>query len=260
MTGAFVADDSYLLEYTTDASCTSLDMTAVTGLPATLPWSESNRVVYLPADAATTGNNLVVGDVCPHLSLSPEGGDFRPSKAFEASQATFTCQIDGYRLLMLPFAAILPEGVKAYTIGTDMVLTEVESISAHQPVLVEAQGEITLTGSGEVSYTASSLSDFMRGSYTQRSLYAGDYLLGQQNGEWGLIRQSKAAQLQPFGVYAQPSSTASFLPLDFSAMGIESVGMAPMQRDMPVYNVMGQRVGPDYKGIVIVGGKKMWRR
>lgn len=260
MTGAFVADDGYLLEYTTDASCTSLDMTAVTELPATFPWEESNRIIYLPEETVTTGNNLVIGNVCPNLVLSPEGGDFRPFKAFNATQASYTCLVEGYRLLMLPFAANVPEGIKAYNVSKDMVVTETESIAVHQPVLIEAEGEVTFTGSGEVAYDTSALTDFLRGTYVQKSVYAGDYLLGQQNGQWGLVRQTSTSMLTPFGVYAQPSSTASFLPLDFSAMGIESVEDTSAQRDQPVFNTMGQRVDADYKGIVIVGGKKMWRK
>lgn len=260
MTGAFVADDGHLQDYIRDAACTSLDLTAVTELPASPGWAETNRIIYLPESSATVGNNLVVADVCSSLVLSPAGGDFRPAKAFTASQATFTCLVEGCRLLMLPFAAGVPEGVKAYFVSSDRVVTPVETIAAHQPVLIEAEGEVTFTGSGEVSYAVSPLTDFLRGSYTQRRIYAGDYLLGKQGDEWGFVRQTSATTLAPFGVYAQSSSTASFLPLDFSATGIATVEVAPSQQQQPVYNIMGQRVASDYKGLVIVGGQKIWRK
>lgn len=260
MSGAFVADDGYLLDYTADATCTSLDMTSVTGLPEALPWAETNRVVYLAEGSTTTGNNLVIGNECRQLLLSSEGGDFRPAKAFQATQASFTCTVDGYRMLMLPFAAQVPEGANVYKVSGDMKVTELESVVAHQPILVAAQGEVTFVGSGDVSYATSALTDVFRGTYIHRNLYAGDYLLGQQDGQWGFIRQTATSVLTPFDVYATPTATSTFLPLDFSATAIDVVELNPVQRDQPVYNTMGQRVGADYKGLVIVGGKKVWRK
>lgn len=261
MTGAFIADDGFLLDYTVDTNCTSLDMTAVTELPATLPWSETNRMIYLSEVATTEGCNLVVGNECQRLVLSSVGGDFRPAKSFTATHAIFTCEVDGYRLLMLPFAADVPQGIKVYAITGDICVTEeLTTIPAHQPVLVEAQGEVVFTGAGEVSYSTSGLTESLRGTYVKRNVYPGDYLLGCQNGEWGLVRQTSSSELMPFDVYAQPSSTDSFLPFDFSAMGIDKKTFAPVLRNMPIFNIMGQQVDDNYKGIVIIDGKKVIRK
>ena len=260
LNGAFVADDSYVLDYTSDPSCTSIDMVAVTELPETFGWEETNRIIYLPEGCATTGNNLVVGDVCPHLVLSSEAGDFHPSKPFMATKVTYTFTVDGFRMLMLPFAAGIPEGVKAYSVSTDMVVQEVDSVKPHQPILIEAQGEVTFTGEGKVAFGVSSSDNAMRGVYTQIPLYAGDYLLGMQDGKWGLVRQTSANTLLPFGVYAQPASSESFIPFDLSATGIQEITVSPTLQDAPAYNIMGQRVDADYKGIVIVEGKKMIRK
>ncbi len=256
LSGAYVADDGYLLDYMSDMACTSLDLSEVTELPATFNDITSNRVVYVAEESNVIGHNVVVGSVCPQLLLSTDGGDFRPSKAFSATQAEFTCTVDGYRLLMLPFAAEIPEDVKVYTLSSDLVAEEVMSIQAHQPVLVEAHGEVTFKGSGEVAYATSPLSDMLRGNYTTTTIYAGDYLLGIEDGEPVFLRQTETRELQPFGVYAKLSSTTNVVPIIIPAHDISEVEVSTRLENEPRYNVTGQRVDADYKGIVIIKGKK----
>ncbi len=41
---------------------------------------------------------------------------------------------------------------------------------------------------------------------------------------------------------------------------IDAIDGEPVNADLPAYNLAGQRVGKDYKGIVIVGGKKILRK
>ncbi len=42
--------------------------------------------------------------------------------------------------------------------------------------------------------------------------------------------------------------------------GIEETVIEPVRRSTPVYNLQGIPVGEDYKGVVIINGKKVWRR
>jgi len=44
------------------------------------------------------------------------------------------------------------------------------------------------------------------------------------------------------------------------ADGIESVKTAAVKADAAAYNLAGQKVAADYKGLVIVDGKKMIRK
>lgn len=258
LSGAYVADDSNILDYTTDPACTSIDLTATTALPDALPWLVGqNRVVYVGESSPLTGNN-VVNTTCGTLTLSTDGGSFRPARPFTADAATFTCTVDGCRLLMLPFEATVPDGVKAYTLAADMTLQPVTTIPAHQPVVVEAQGEITFTGSGEVSYVVSPLDGLLRGTYTGTDLYTGDYVLARNGEDWGLVRLSAAATLSPFDVYAAPATTAAFIPIDFSTSGITT----PTNPDAApyLYNIMGQRIATPQKGIIIKNGRKYVQR
>lgn len=242
LTGAYVADDSNVLEFKEDESCVSLDLTEVTELPAALPWLEgTNRVAYVAEGSTIAADNVVKGTVCQSLKLSADGGDFRPVTAFTADQATMTVNVEGARMLMLPFAAEVPEGVKAYTIMDDQTLQEVTTIAAHQPVLVEATGLVTFRGTGDVSYASSPLDASLRGTYVQLPLYVGDYVLGAQDGQWGWMRLTAASTLSPFDVYAQLDSKEAFISLGLTATGIVDV-TADETSDVAYYDLQGRRI------------------
>ena len=134
------------------------------------------------------------------------------------------------------------------------------SVPAHEPVLIDAAGEVTLTGSGEISYSSSPLSAAIRGSYTSVPLYAGDYVLGQQDGKWGFVRLTENATLSPFGAYAHPTSAEAFLPLDLTPSGINDVQATTNNTRHTTYNLMGQKVSEHARGIIIKNGKKLLRR
>ena len=262
LSGAYVADDSYVMEYTADEACTSLDLTNVTDLPTTLPWLTGTNRVALVTEGSTLAEitNVVAGANCQNLVLKADNGSFRPSKTFTANTASVTCSINGLRMLMLPFEAAVPQGITAYVINDDRTLQSVVTITAHQPVLVAGNGEYTFVGTGDVSFATSPLDANYRGTYTQIPLYEGDYVLGQEQGVWGFTRLTDKGVLMPFDVYAQfPASVESFLPLDLTNTGISDV----VERSVfssAVYNVMGQRVSGAKKGLIIQNGKLLIKR
>ena len=223
LSGAYVGDDSNVLEFSTDPSCTSIDMTAVTDLPPTLPWLEgSNRVVYVAGDSPLTGSNVVRDGVCEQLTVNEAWGPFRPATPFTATTASYTCMVDGQHIVQLPFEAAVPEGVRVYTLTEDLMPVAVTTVPANQPVLVErlrvgdgtsgmAQGEVTFVGSGEVSYAPCALTD-------------------------------------------------AVLPID-TATGITHHPTPITQHPSPnSFNLQGQRVGAGYRGFVIRNGKKYLNR
>ncbi len=160
LSGAYVADDGYVLDFSADPSCTSIDMTAVTGLPTALPWMEgTNCVVYVSDDSELSGTNVVKEGVCASLAIDESFGAFHPAQAFTATQASYTCTVDGQHIVQLPFQATVPEGVNVYTLTDDLTPVAVTTIPANQPLLVEGQGEVTFLGSGDVVYIACPISD-----------------------------------------------------------------------------------------------------
>lgn len=242
LTGDYTADDSNMMEYTQDQACTSLNLAGVAGLPAELPWLDGkNRVVYVAEECTIATDNVVKGSVCQSLKLSDNGGIFRPATAFTANEALLTVDVAGARMLMLPFAANVPEGVKAYTVSNDFICQETTIIAAHQPVLVEATGLVTFKGSGAVAYATSPLDAPLRGTYAGLPLFAGDYILGQKDGQWGWVRQTAVSTLAPFDAYAQISSQESFIPLNLTT-AIEDIDVASPSLATEYYDLQGRRI------------------
>ena len=259
LSGDYVEDDSYVQEFISDTLCTSLDMTACNDCPSSFPWLQgTNRVVWLPETSSEGGANLIHTDLCHRLELSTEGGAFRPARSFHADEILFTTTVRGCRLLMLPFNAVIPEGAKAYSIDGDLSLTQLRSIPAHTPVLIEAQGEVVFTGQGEVGYLTSPLTNMFRGTYTPIPLYAGDYLLAYQNGQWGFRRLDATTTLGVFDVYASLDSQAAFVPIASDALGITTI---TSENTMPAkfFDLQGRQIFtlPMKPGVYIKNGKKI---
>jgi len=278
LSGDYVKDDSYVQEYTSDARCTSLDLTACVGSPSQFPWLQgTNRVVWLPDVSFVGGANLVHDSLCHRLELSTEGGDFRPKQAFTAIEASLTTTIEGCRMLMLPFTAAIPEGVVVYGYeaidngnNDDYVLSRMYTIPAHYPVVVMGNGMVTFTGEGEVTFAKSPLADRLRGTYTAIPLYAGDYVLAEQDGQWGFRRLEQSATLQPFDVYASLPSQEAFIPFPFDETGIREINQgndwqSDNQADgerlkgtiFQCFDLAGRRVAVPMKGVYIKNGKKI---
>ena len=64
--------------------------------------------------------------------------------------------------------------------------------------------------------------------------------------------------------YLVPTSPSGFLTFvigdEDETTTINAVDAAGMDDDTPVYNLAGQKVGKDYKGVVIVNGRKVVRK
>lgn len=257
LSGGYVEDDGNVLEYSSDANCVSLDMSKVTDLPVTLPWLSGNRIVYVAQDVNLTNANVVRGDSCSRLTLTPDGGDFRPMRAFAAHQAELTLDVDEYSFVMVPFNASVPAGTEVYVVTSELGLERTDTILAHTPVVIKGQGTVTIKGSGNVSYRSLALSAMFRGVYLESSLRIGDYVLDCQDGRWGFRRITSATVLNPFGVYAQLSSKESFIPLQGDVLKVDL--FTRPKAEQTVYDLMGRKVvgGNLSPGIYIINGRKV---
>ena len=161
LSGKFVADDSNVLEFSSDPACTSMDLTAVTDLPATLPWiGGNNRVIYVAANTDLSGDNVVKDGTCASLVVNEAWGAFRPALPFTVTNAAYTCTVSGQHIVQLPFQAAIPENVIVYTLTEDLQPVAVSGmVPANQPVLIEAKGEVTFRGAGEINPVPCLLSD-----------------------------------------------------------------------------------------------------
>jgi hypothetical protein len=106
---------------------------------------------------------------------------------------------------------------------------------------VEATGLVTFKGSGAVAYATSPLDAPLRGTYAGLPLFAGDYILGQKDGQWGWVRQTAVSTLAPFDAYAQISSQENFIPLNLTT-AIEDIDVASPSLATEYYDLQGRRI------------------
>ena len=217
--GNYTDDDSQLLDCLEDQTTTAIDMTGVHNFDTLgqQPANE-NMLTYVADGMNMEGKNIVAGTQCKQLQLSAQGGNFRVLHPFTTLEARMQCRITGARMLLLPFNAAVPEGVKAYRIaygsGDSMTAEPIETIAAGEPALVMGNGMFTFEGSGTVDSPAKPGDEHFRGTFSAIPLGAGCYVLRQQNGQWGFARLEENATLSPFDAWLLPdASSESFLPV-----------------------------------------------
>ena len=188
----------------------------------------------------------------------------------------------GATTLVLPFNASLPDGVKAYelsyTSGDAATATEVNTISADKPVLINAEAgeylfvssfawdaniDFSTHGSANASSTGYVTSnEALTGVYNTSMPFSyvpeGAYVL--QNGEEGLAFYQVTAEdpikITSFRAYLTASTPARSLKIVFDdeTTGISEVSVV---KDKNYFNLGGQRVSKPAKGLYIMNGKKV---
>ena len=270
LSGAYVADDSYVMDYTNDPSCTSIDLTAVTDLPTELPWlNGKNRVAYVSETQTVNGPNIIVGDQCKSLRLYDTGGDFRPTKAFMADEASFTMDVAPKWTSLtfaIPFSAPTPEFFRAFVINDDLTITEMRSIPANKPIVLwldnehlaptRSENDIVVSGSGEVKPENSPADAIVRYTYTAMPVYPGDYVFDDDR--FGFVRVTEATTLPPFSIYATIDSKEDFILLKGEDTAIHDLTTTLSQGEGSIYNLQGQRLSAPRKGINIINGRKVF--
>lgn len=189
--------------------------------------------------------------------------------------------------LVLPADATIPSGVRAYTLEYDAVKTCLnakkvsETLPANTPVLLNADNAGNYSFSFAENYTA---------SYTTTSPETGRYYINdvtsENNDLYGLFQPHYVPEnsyvlqngasgigfykvnvnnyaINPFRCYI-PSSA---IPAGARSLSIvfddgETTGIADVRGQKEdvrsdIFNLSGQRVGKDYKGVVIKNGRKM---
>ena len=199
-----------------------------------------------------------------------------------------TISAAGASTLLLPVAATIPSGVKAYTLkynGSDQLLaTEVTgTIPANTPVLLNAaSGTYNFhVGDTPITYADPSVSsngqktilkdiaatsdNVLTGTLIPHCVPENSYVL--QNGENGVgfykVTETSTYKIDNFRCYI-PSSA---IPAGARSLSIvfddgETTGIADVRGQKEdvrsdIFNLSGQRVGKDYKGVVIKNGRKM---
>jgi hypothetical protein len=250
--------------------------------------SSASTTIYLggtnkgsyPTFGATSGSAGVKKAI---LNYDPENFTitFENTDVFELKVPSV-----GATTLCLPLNATIPTGVKAYklTYSEDKLHAtpiEGETISANTPVLINApQGKYSFTLSGNYNYNIANngqsgsnlvqwfvdipaaADNLLIGVYQPHFVPNGSYVL--QVGAKGLgfyqVNVNNYA-INAFRCYVTlPGAGARSLSIvfdDSETTGIADVRGQKEDVRSDIFNLSGQRVGKDYKGVVIKNGRKM---
>jgi glucuronoarabinoxylan endo-1,4-beta-xylanase len=228
-TGVYNAGDGDLFDCLEDPTYVSLDFSAVTGLSGSENWhaaaANKNSLFYVDGGTSNTNPNVVSGTTCQQLVLTDDGGYFYAPDDFTATSASYTCILDGYKTLVLPFEADIPQGLTVYNIAYSsgkMVCTNISGnkISANTPVLIAGTGTFTLTGAGAVSASQQETNG-LNGVYVTTKAPVGSYYLKTDNtgvSVFNKVTEGENVAITPFNAYLiQDSESAVSLSIEISS-------------------------------------------
>lgn len=278
-TGAYTETDSSLLDAMENNQYTSLDFRTATGITPTSSWiagsENKNSIFYVNSSVANTNINVISGTNCTTLTLSDQGKDFQVPFNFTAGTASYNRTFNGYDVLLLPFEASIPSGVNVYLMSpgtTAISCTSVSSgvIPANTPVLVDATGNFTFTGTGNVSTPKAITVNQMNGVYHTIKVPANAYVLKTENGVTGFYKVAAGSEpmINPFRAYLTEENTfsANILPLNFSVLSAKETesnqtGIYPNPAKTEIFVELKSRKATasiyDSKGSLIKSNLKM---
>lgn len=177
----------------------------------------------------------------------------------------------GASTLVLPYEAKIPEGVKAYTLTNTegeatAIATELTgSIPANTPVLINAVAGTYIFHGTETTWegtekTVGALTSVRACKYVP----VGSYVLQNHNGKVGFykVETVSSVMIGANRAYLTPSvaMAAAKINIEYSEVtGITSIKTTTIENDV-MYNLAGQKVGNDYRGIVIKNGYKFFNK
>jgi glucuronoarabinoxylan endo-1,4-beta-xylanase len=248
---AYSLTDSNLTDALENEYYTSIDFRDVTGNTSADTWnsdsSNRNSIFYI--------NGSVSNNSCQNLTLSDLGKDFQVPFGFTASSAKYTRTFNGYGIVLLPFQAAIPSGVTAYMMqpgSGSVVCTQISNgiIPANVPVLINATGSKTFTGSGAVSTPKAITVNQINGVYQSVKVAAGGYVLKTESGVTGFYKVTAGNEptVGSFQGYLTENNvyTNNLLPLSFATLKVSNVVEA--KKDIILYpNPAKNEVFVDWK-------------
>jgi glucuronoarabinoxylan endo-1,4-beta-xylanase len=277
--GTYSDSDSNLMDGLENGYYTSLDFRTVSGITASNNWQpvsvNTNSIFYVNSNVSSSASNVISGTTCSNLVLSDQGKDFHVPFNFTAGTASYNRTFNGYEVLLLPFEANIPSGVNVYMMSagtTAISCTPVSNgiIPANIPVLVDATGNFTFTGTGNVSTPKAITVNQMNGVYHTIKVPANAYVLKTENGVTGFYKVAAGSEpmINPFRAYLTEENTfsANVLPLNFSVLSAKETELnqsrvypnpAKMEIFVELKSLNATASIYDSKGSLIRSGLKM---
>ncbi len=213
-------------------------------------------------DDETDNNINFPNDQVCHFELLP------------AATVSVTVTAAGWATITTPatYAVQFNESTEVYIAtgeeGGNIKLTKIDDAPAMTPVVINATaGSYTMTKKDfATSDVTANILESAKGNEVGDG--AGNYyVLGMTSTGVGFGKLASGVTLAKGKAYIPGTALANisdFLPFvigdEDETTTINAVDAAGMDDDTPVYNLAGQKVGKDYKGVVIVNGRKVVRK
>ncbi len=202
-------------------------------------------------------------------TLTTEEATELPLSVGEVQVATFVA----------PANVTIPANVKAYTLAYDtnhLVATEITTgtITANTPVLINAPkgdysfaivdgttvvNEATRTVAGNSrKFIPDAQADALYGVFQMHYVPTNSYVLSNGSEGVGFYKVTATnVMIPPFRAYVTvPAASAHSLDIVFDQGTTGITAVSAERHDNAVYNLSGQRVGNDFRGIVVKNGRK----
>lgn len=220
--------------------------------------------------------NLLNTEANALLGSNGDSGFFTADtyKAFNinaAQKATVTINTTaaGWGTVILPFAAAVPEGLKAYTTAgaenSVLTLVEATTLEVNKPYILEGKVETTLEGFGLAKMDEYN-DGLLVGVFKDKAAPNGDYVMQNQSGKVGFYQVDTDVFTPTVGAFHAYLTTGSYQAPEYNGVkvfflgdvetGVQAVEVAGAENGV-VYNLAGQRVNKAQKGIFIMNGKKV---
>ena len=186
--------------------------------------------------------------------------DFEIVEAKEIPGITITAA--KYATFIAPVAVTIPSEVTAYSCaevdGTTLTLTEIETtIPANTPAILYAEGGYTGESLGYSNANPAentNTAGLLTGVYADTEISEGYVLVNRDGAKFVVVDGTPATVPANRAYLTVPSGVKEFALED--ATSIAKVVPAFGSDNESIFNLAGQRVGSDFKGIVIKNGKK----
>lgn len=173
---------------------------------------------------------------------------------------TFTPGDENYSTMCLDYDAIIPEGVEAYTgtlSGNSLSLTQITGvIPAKTPVVLKGNSSVTFKKNLEVKDPISnnSLEGCIASKETSSVSGGTVCVLGYENEKVGFYKyEGTLAANKAYLVVPTNAAKGLSIEIGGETTGIKNV--SAVAKSGVMYNLAGQRVNADAKGMVIINGK-----
>lgn len=229
-----------------------------------------NALIIMPENSSITGTNIVVDEECMNLKIT-DGYSFQSPLDFIAYHAEYERESDGIGTICLPFAPST-NGFEFYEFETSdderIYFSQTNAPQAYIPYIYKKTGasnkitgEEQIVSADEVATDGNLQWDFI-GVLRPVTLTVADNAYGLYSEK--IYHNTGTMTVKPFRAYFTNSSSEvkeMKIYLDGESTGISMTEDGVLRYTSgDAFNLAGQKVGADYKGVVIINGRKELRK